>query len=185
MKPRIEKCKNRIQQTFKYIARYFIKKFNFVELGLLFETGSKLKKSLDYTLEINSTRQINFILDVSGSLQNFKPVQQSIINYILSKNHIIHIIQIDTEIRMVKTISSPKEFKEMKYLGCGGTLIQPAFDYISQSKFFNFNQNVLFTDGYTEKLNVSNINKDILIVSTHEECEFVASNRRIEQIIIR
>ena len=126
--------------------------------------------------------QINCILDTSGSMCN---EFEKVLAYLYKNKVIITLIQIDTEIQSISTITNTKDIQNIKISGYGGTVLQPALDYISKSKLNNY-CNLILTDGYTDRLNFKNIRKNTLILSTDVKCNVTKkSANKVKQIIIK
>jgi len=107
---------------------------------------------------------INVILDTSGSMcGDFEKV----LSYIFQNDIHINLIQIDTKVNAVESIKNKRELQKMSIKGMGGTVLQPAIDYVSQveNRLSTFN-NLVLTDGYTDTLNFTNIKGKSLILTT-------------------
>ena len=67
--------------------------------------------------------------------------------------------------------------------GLGGTVLQPGIDYISDN--YNLYNTVILTDGYTDSLDLSELNK-VLIISTDSNCPIKNKpKKKLKQIIIK
>lgn len=119
--------------------------------------------------------QINVILDTSGSMcDEFKTVLS-----FLYKNKVVStLIQIDTEIQSITKITKDSQLKNIKITGLGGTKLQPAIDYITTSKL-NTYTNLILTDGYTDNLDLTRLNKNTLILTTGRPCTVKGKCRQI------
>jgi predicted metal-dependent peptidase len=107
---------------------------------------------------------INVILDTSGSMcGDFERV----LSFVFQNDIHINLIQIDTEVKMVEDIKTKRDLQKVMIKGMGGTVLQPAIDYINnpKNKLYSFN-NVLLTDGYTDELNFSQVHGKTLILTT-------------------
>jgi len=130
----------------------------------------------------NKVCVINWVLDTSGSFYGGDKYKE-IVAYIFSRCITVNVIQIDHEIQSIKPINSLKEFNNQMFLGRGGTILQPAFDYISNPKNdLNMNNTILSTDGFTDFLDFSLLNTQVLILSTDCECPIRDSNNNVVQI---
>ena len=127
---------------------------------------------------IQTNKEINVILDTSGSMNNFNKV----LSYIFKNGYQIRLIQIDTTIKSVQMINNKKELKNILIKGGGGTTIQPAFDYLISNKL-NKIGTLLLTDGYTDSLNLDKF-KSILILSTNTNCPILNNPKLFKQIIV-
>ena len=118
--------------------------------------GIKGKKKYKYV--------INVILDTSGSMcGDFEKV----LSYIFQNDIHLNLIQIDTSVKEVKAIKNKRELQKVVIYGQGGTVLQPAIDFVSQveNRLSTFN-NLILTDGYTDTLNFTNIKGKSLILTT-------------------
>ena len=92
-------------------------------------------------------KEANLLVDVSGSFLS-EDISKSL-EIIFKKHDIINFIQFNTEVKSCDKIT--KESKIPKYIGGGGTMIQPAFDLIIENENYKKLKTYIFTDGYTEK----------------------------------
>jgi len=107
---------------------------------------------------------INCILDTSGSMcGDFERV----LSFIFQNDIHINLIQIDTEVKMVEDIKTKRDLQKVMIKGMGGTVLQPAVNYVNdpKNKLHSYNS-VLLTDGYTDTLNFSESHGKILILTT-------------------
>jgi len=107
---------------------------------------------------------INCVLDTSGSMcGDFDKV----LSYIYQNDIHVNLIQIDTEVKAVENIKSKRDLQKMIIHGMGGTVLQPAIEYINdpKNKLHTFNT-ILLTDGYTDTLNFTNLKTKTLILTT-------------------
>lgn len=107
---------------------------------------------------------VNVILDTSGSMcGDFEKV----LSYIFQNDIHINLIQIDTKVNAVESIKNKRELQKVVIKGMGGTVLQPAIDYVAsvENRLSTFN-NLILTDGYTDTLNFSNIKGKTLILTT-------------------
>jgi predicted metal-dependent peptidase len=107
---------------------------------------------------------INVILDTSGSMcGDFEKV----LSYVFQNDIHLNLIQIDTKVNAVESIKNKRELQKVMIKGMGGTVLQPAIDYISEpeNRMSTFN-NLILTDGYTDTLNFTNIKGKSLILTT-------------------
>jgi predicted metal-dependent peptidase len=107
---------------------------------------------------------INCILDTSGSMcGDFEKV----LSYIFQNEIHINMVQIDTEVKAAIDIKNKKDLQKMKINGGGGTVLQPAIDFISEpkNKMVRYH-NLILTDGYTDTLSFTNIKTNTLILTT-------------------
>jgi len=126
---------------------------------------------------------LNVILDVSGSMSGHF---QRALSYIFQNNIMINLIQCDTEVqeqngRSYVTINNKKEFKKVSIVGLGGTVLQPAIDFISSKKELRMLNTLILTDGMTDHLDVSRLRKT-LILTIGRKCPIKDGNPR--QIVI-
>ena len=123
--------------------------------------------------------KINVILDVSGSMHG---LIEKVLNYVFRNDIEINLIQADTQVNAVENLKSGKKLENVKLIGFGGTILQPAIDYVVD----NFNQynNVILTDGYCDSLDLSNIRGKTLIVSAGVKVPISRTNGKMKQIIV-
>lgn len=107
---------------------------------------------------------INVILDTSGSMSgDFEKV----LSYVFQNDIHINLIQIDTTVKEVKDIKNKRDLQRVVIKGMGGTVLQPAIEYVSniENGISTYN-NLVLTDGYTDTLNFSKIKGKSLILTT-------------------
>lgn len=102
------------------------------------------------------------ILDTSGSMTDDIP---KVLGTILRDGIMCNIVQIDTQVQSDTVISSPKDLKNINLKGFGGTVLQPAIDYIGEKKQ-QARPLVIMTDGYTDHLDVSKIRDKVVVLTT-------------------
>ena len=107
---------------------------------------------------------INCILDTSGSMcGDFEKV----LAYIFQNDVHVNLIQIDTQVKAVEDIKSKKDLQKLVIKGMGGTTLQPAIEYIMDTKNDMHTYNTLIlTDGYTDRLDFSSVKTKTLILTT-------------------
>jgi predicted metal-dependent peptidase len=128
---------------------------------------------------IKKGKEINCILDTSGSMYGYL---EKVISYLLHGEQLVNFIQIDTEVKSHLRISSKHEYQRVNINGGGGTELQPAIEYIRNKKILRKNNLVILTDGYTDNLNLTGINKT-LIISCGDKVP-IDNGNNIKQIII-
>ena len=85
----------------------------------------------------------------------------------------------------LKLEESKKELQNIKITGLGGTTLQPAIDYINNSKNkLNIFNTVILTDGYTDHLNFKDSSKRFLILSTSKQPPMTDPKELTKTIII-
>ena len=102
------------------------------------------------------------ILDTSGSMLGDI---EKVLGTILRDGIMCNIVQIDTKVQSDTVISSPRELKQLDLKGFGGTILQPAIDYIGEKKQ-QPRPLVIMTDGYTDHLDVSKIRDKVVVLTT-------------------
>ncbi len=113
---------------------------------------------------------INVILDTSGSMcGDFERV----LSFVFQNDIHINLIQIDTEVKMVEDIKTKRDLQKVMIKGMGGTVLQPAINYVvyPKNKLHSFN-NVILTDGYTDSLDFSQIHGKTLILTTAQKPQY-------------
>lgn len=126
--------------------------------------------------------QINCILDTSGSMSN---EIEFVLSFLYKNKVVVTLIQIDTEIQSVQTFKNTKAIVDTSIKGYGGTILQPALDYVAKDKNLRKYCNLILTDGWTDDLNFKDINRPTLILSTDTKCHVKNDNNRVKQIIIK
>lgn len=128
------------------------------------------------------SNEINCILDTSGSMSgDFDKV----LSEIFKDDYYINLIQCDADVKSFIKIKSKNELNKMKIKGLGGTVLQPAVDYINSNGKINNNNLVILTDGYTDELNFSQSkNIKVLILSTAAEVP-VKNIKNCRQFILK
>lgn len=123
--------------------------------------------------------KIVVLLDTSGSMAG---LFEQTLSYIHRNDIEMDLIETDTEVKWIKKIKSSKGLQSLQIKGLGGTILQPGIDLISQ-KFNNTNVLIL-TDGLCDKLDLSKIKGNILIISVNKEVPIKASNGKLKQIVV-
>lgn len=122
---------------------------------------------------------INCILDTSGSMcGSFEKV----LNYIYQNDVQINMIQCDAGIEDVTVIKDTKKIAKMAIHGLGGTVIQPAVDYVADN--FNNLNTLILTDGYTDTIDFTKIRGNVLVVSTAVKLPICRGSEKVKQILI-
>ena len=123
--------------------------------------------------------KINVILDVSGSMHG---LIEKVLNYVFRNDIEINLIQADTQVNAVESLKSGKNLERVKLIGFGGTILQPAVDYVVE----NCNQynTVILTDGYCDSLNLSELRGKVLIISAGIKVPITRSNGKMKQIVV-
>lgn len=122
---------------------------------------------------------LNVILDVSGSMNRYFEMSLS---FIFQNNITINLILCDTEIKkqqnsLYLVIKNKKDFQKIKISGLGGTILQPAINFIAETKEINKLNTLILTDGATDVLDTSKLKKT-LIISIGSKCPIKNGNPR-------
>lgn len=125
--------------------------------------------------------KINVILDTSGSMGG-QGTFERVLSYVYRNDIEINLIESDTEIKWVKNIKSKKGLESVPIKGLGGTIMQSGFDYVE--KHFNQYNTVLLTDGYTDRLDLSRIKGNVLMISVGTKVPIARTNNRVKQIVL-
>jgi predicted metal-dependent peptidase len=124
--------------------------------------------------------KINVIMDVSGSMHS---LEEKVLNYIYRNDIEVNLIMADTQVNKVQVISGTKQLDKLKLVGYGGTVLQPAIDYVVEN--LNKFNTVILTDGYTDSLDLSSVNGSVLIISAGEKCPITRKPKKsFKQIIV-
>ena len=121
--------------------------------------------------------KINCILDTSGSMGG---TFERVLSYIYRNDIEVNLIEADTEVKWVQSIKSKRKLESIPIKGLGGTVLQPAIDYVAQH-FNEFNTLVL-TDGYCDSLDLSKIKGNVLLISIGTQVPITRSNGKVKQI---
>jgi predicted metal-dependent peptidase len=121
---------------------------------------------------------INCILDTSGSMGG---LHEKVLSYIFQNDITVNLIQCDTEVNQVNVIKSKKELQNLNLKGFGGTVLQPAVDYVTAN--LNEYSTVILTDGYTDTLNFSHHKGRVLVVTTDQNIGHTGG-KWVKQIIV-
>ena len=121
--------------------------------------------------------KINCILDTSGSMGG---TFERVLSYIYRNDIEVNLIEADTEVKWVQAIKSKRKLESIPIKGLGGTVLQPAINYVSEN-FNEFNTLVL-TDGYCDSLDLSRIKGNVLLISIGTEVPISRTNGKVKQI---
>ena len=123
--------------------------------------------------------KVNVILDVSGSMHG---LIEKVLSYVFRNDIEINLIQADTQVNAVESLKSGKKLETVKLIGFGGTVLQPACDYVVE----NCNQynTVLLTDGYCDSLDLSKMKGRVLIITAGVKVPITKSNGKMKQIVV-
>lgn len=123
--------------------------------------------------------KVNVILDVSGSMSG---LVEKVLNYVYRQDIEINLIQADTQVNSVENLKNGKKLDSVKLVGFGGTVLQPAVDYVVEN-FNEFNTCIL-GDGYCDSLDLSKIRGKVLIVSAGVKIPVSRTNGKVKQILV-
>ena len=130
--------------------------------------------------KIKYKNKINVILDTSGSMTG---EFEKVLSYIFRHDIELNLVMGDTEVKDFIVIKKENQLQKMTIKGLGGTELNPLIKFISKNDKLNCYNNVILTDGYTDKLDFTEIKGKTLILSTAKWCP-VINNDRVKQIII-
>ena len=126
--------------------------------------------------------KINVILDTSGSMGGSGTFER-VLSYVYRNDIEINLMESDTQVNWVENIKSKRKLETIPIKGLGGTCLNPAIDYIREH--FNDFNNVILTDGYTDRLNFKGIKGRTLIISVGDKCPIAdPGHGRIKQIVL-
>ncbi len=123
--------------------------------------------------------KINVILDVSGSMHG---LIERVLNYVYQNDIEINLIQADTQVNKVETLKSGKKLEAIKLVGFGGTVIQPAIEYVVEN--FNKYNTVILTDGYCDTLDLSRLKGKTLIITAGTKVPISKMGKGVKQIFV-
>jgi len=125
--------------------------------------------------------KINVILDCSGSMGGHGDFEK-VLSYVYQNDIEMNFIQADTQVNWVENFKSKRKLETMKIHGLGGTVLQPAVDYVVEH-YNEFNV-VLLTDGYCDHLDFSKVKGRVLLISIGTSVPIARSNGKVKQITI-
>ena len=125
--------------------------------------------------------KVNVILDCSGSMGG-QGTFERVLSYVYRNDIEINFIQADTQVNWVENFKSKKKLETMKILGLGGTVMQPAIDYVVEH--YNEFNTVLLTDGYCDNLDISKLKGRILMISVGTKVPIARTNNKVKQIVL-
>lgn len=128
------------------------------------------------------SKKLVVIHDTSGSMGNSHKEVLSRITKLEGCE--IFFIQADTEVKSYITIEDI-ELHEFTIKGGGGTELQPAIDFYLDNEDIQDSNLLILTDGYTDTLDFSKVNNNVLIISCSKECPLHDSYDNVEQKIIQ
>ena len=123
----------------------------------------------------------NVIMDCSGSMNHEQSIK--FIEKLLEDDKELHLVLVDTEIKGILKIASRDDLKrfEKEFYKGGGTMLQPAIEYVKT--FLDEYDTYIFTDGYTDALDFTNINGKVTIFYTGAQAQIQHSNGLLEQLL--
>ncbi|MGA2435936.1 MAG: VWA-like domain-containing protein [Bryobacteraceae bacterium] len=159
------------------------------EMMMLLSNTIGLKKKLTWSRENKYglcmrgykrvRNKVNVILDTSGSM--WGELIQKMLSFIIRNNVEIFLVQNDTEVKDHKLIRRMKELNSMKIHGGGGTIMQPAINFLIKNKMNDY-PTIMLTDGYTDTLNFSMLKNKMLILTSGQHCELEGKKNHVRQI---
>lgn len=122
---------------------------------------------------------LNVILDVSGSMYGYL---EKVLAYVFQNDIKLNVVQCDTEVERYIVCNSKRELSKMGVKGFGGTTLQPAINFITETKEIKNLNTLILTDGYCEEeLNTAHLNK-VLIISCGKK---VKGSSNVKNILIK
>jgi len=112
------------------------------------------------------SREINLLLDTSGSLYN---ELNQYIGAVVGK-YSIFLIQCDTKVAWEGKVENMADWKKVKKAGGGGTILQPAIDRLIAIKKQS-TPLVIVTDGYTDNMDFSKYKGHVTFVMTKDSTD--------------
>jgi predicted metal-dependent peptidase len=126
-----------------------------------------------YKGKIKQSLRINCILDTSGSMNSYF---DKILSYIFQDGYSVNVIQCDAAVQKEIVVTEKQQLQKMVISGLGGTVLQPAIDYIRENKLQKYST-VVLTDGYTDELDFTGLARS-LIISCGQETPHKGRNVR-------
>lgn len=123
--------------------------------------------------------KINCILDTSGSMGG---TFEKVLSYIYQNDIEINLIESDTNVKWVENIKSKKQLASIPIKGLGGTILQPAVNYVIDN--LNYCNTLVITDGYCDDLDLSKLKGNVLILTIGKQVNVLSGNGRVRQLKI-
>jgi len=123
--------------------------------------------------------RINIILDVSGSMSG---LVERVLEYVYKNDVEITLIEADTQVNFVKHLKNTKGLDKVPIKGMGGTVLQPAIDYVIEN--LNSYSTLILTDGYCDTLITRELKHPVLIISAGVEVPLAETNNKTKQIVV-
>ena len=125
---------------------------------------------------------VNAILDVSGSMGNDFEVA---LTELFHGGYTINLIQCDTQVNRVEVITNKNQLNRLKISGLGGTIIQPAVDYVMDPKNkMSKYPTVILSDAFTDTLDFKGAMNQWLLLSTTKTHIPYTNGRNVRSLII-
>lgn len=125
--------------------------------------------------------KINVILDCSGSMGGQGDFEK-VLSYVYQSDIEMNFIQADTQVNWVENFKKKRQLETMKIHGLGGTILQPAVDYVVEN--YNEFNTVMLTDGYCDSLDFSKVKGRVLLITIGTEVPITKSNGKVKQITV-
>ena len=119
------------------------------------------------------------ILDTSGSMGG---TFERVLSYIYRNDIEIILIEADTEVKWIQNVKRKQQLDSVKIHGHGGTVLQPAINLVAEK--FNTTNLLVLTDGICDKLDVSRIKGNVLMISINKLVPIAKSNGKLKQILV-
>jgi predicted metal-dependent peptidase len=107
---------------------------------------------------------------------------EKVLSYVYQNDIEMNFIQADTQVNWVENFKKKRQLETMKIHGLGGTVLQPAVDYVVDN--FNEFNTVLLTDGYCDNLDFSKVRGRVLLISIGTKVPISRSNGKVKQITV-
>lgn len=117
--------------------------------------------------------QLNVILDVSGSMYG---LHEKVLSTVYQNGIQCNIILADTTVKGFHITRSKEELQKLPLKGFGGTVLQPAIEYIKADKELKQINTLVLTDGYCDSLDFSELKGRKMIITTHELVRYKGAN---------
>jgi hypothetical protein len=121
----------------------------------------------DYCYFFKLIKTVNLILDTSSScIDSVEKNINKITSILFEKYERINLIEVDTN-NIINRIIDDKSVININNSG-GGDNMQKAFDLIINDKKMQKNNIFVYTDGYIDKININNYDKEIYQIFTED-----------------
>lgn len=162
----MEKLLNDLKKPSKNWFKAFKSELNKMKGNSVYMTYSKLHRRNIEGLRGKKllSKNVVILLDTSASMTG---EFEKVLSEINSKNINIILIPCDTRVieDSIVKINSKRKLKSYKINGLGGTDLQPAIDFVKNSKKYKTNEIIILTDGFAPSINLDGFKRTLVITT--------------------